>query len=294
MERSLFIKWGIAASVLTHVVVLAVILLSTDVRKYQQAAPDEIAVDIVVPDEPEKAPEPQSPDIKPPDVRPPESSPPDIKLPESKPSDPSTSGASDPKPDAKQSAAPPQPAPPTQEPPKPPASREPDPQPQQQTQVQPQPAAPPPAASQGYVPAQPDITVKYGVMLGLPDPLPPLAGTTDNPEDGKDPGPSATTNLDAELVDPLRRHLKSCARLPGSVSRSDNVMVKLRVVLTRDGRLATDPMLIAGTASTKALELKQSAVSALVACQPYSTLPPDRYREWKVLELSFTPQDFSN
>ena len=42
----------------------------------------------------------------------------------------------------------------------------------------------------------------------------------------------------------------------------------------------------------KALELKQSAVSALMACQPYAMLPQDRYREWRVLDLSFTPDDF--
>ena len=29
------------------------------------------------------------------------------------------------------------------------------------------------------------------------------------------------------------------------------------------------------------------------ACQPYAMLPADRYGEWKVLDLSFTPQDFA-
>jgi outer membrane biosynthesis protein TonB len=290
MERSLFIKWGIAASVLTHVIVVVAILFSTDVRRYQQSAPDEVAVDIIVPDEPEKPAEPKSPEAKPS-----EPNAPDLKLPEPKVSERPSSGP-EPTTGAKQTAVPLPSAAPAQEPPKPPAapqepSEPPQPQPQQQARPQPQPAAPPP--SPGYVPAQPDLTVKYGVMLGLPDPLPPLAATGDKPEDGKEPGPSATTNLDANLVDPLRRHLRSCSRLPGSVSRSDNVMVKLRIVLTRDGRLATEPMLIAGTASTKALELKQGAVSALIACQPYSMLPADRYGEWKVLELSFTPQDFA-
>jgi hypothetical protein len=39
--------------------------------------------------------------------------------------------------------------------------------------------------------------------------------------------------------------------------------------------------------------LMQGAVTALQACQPYAMLPADRYGEWKVLDLSFTPQDFS-
>jgi len=27
-------------------------------------------------------------------------------------------------------------------------------------------------------------------------------------------------------------------------------------------------------------------------CQPYKMLPPDKYNEWKVFDLSFTPQNF--
>ena len=36
----------------------------------------------------------------------------------------------------------------------------------------------------------------------------------------------------------------------------------------------------------------KSASSALVACQPYKMLPADKYDEWKVMDLTFTPQDF--
>ena len=39
--------------------------------------------------------------------------------------------------------------------------------------------------------------------------------------------------------------------------------------------------------------LMQGAIRALQACQPYAMLPAARYGEWKVLDLSFTPQDFS-
>ena len=39
---------------------------------------------------------------------------------------------------------------------------------------------------------------------------------------------------------------------------------------------------------------EQSAISALQACQPYAMLPPERYGEWKVLDLSFSPRDFNS
>jgi hypothetical protein len=62
--------------------------------------------------------------------------------------------------------------------------------------------------------------------------------------------------------------------------------------MTLEGRLAAEPVLIEASASAKGPALMQSAIGALEACQPYAMLPADRYGEWKVLDLSFTPQDF--
>jgi hypothetical protein len=63
--------------------------------------------------------------------------------------------------------------------------------------------------------------------------------------------------------------------------------------MTPDGKLASEPILIEASASAKGPALMQSAIAALEACQPYPMLPADRYGEWKVLDLSFTPQDFA-
>jgi hypothetical protein len=37
--------------------------------------------------------------------------------------------------------------------------------------------------------------------------------------------------------------------------------------------------------------LYESIVAALRECQPYNMLPPNKY-EWKVFDISFTPQNF--
>ena len=63
--------------------------------------------------------------------------------------------------------------------------------------------------------------------------------------------------------------------------------------MTPEGRLAAEPILIEASASMKGPLLMQGAIRALQACQPYAMLPADRYGEWKVIDLSFTPQDFS-
>ena len=57
--------------------------------------------------------------------------------------------------------------------------------------------------------------------------------------------------------------------------------------MKQDGRLAAEPILIEASASMKGPLLMKSAISALEACQPYAMLPPDRYGEWKVLDLDF-------
>jgi hypothetical protein len=44
----------------------------------------------------------------------------------------------------------------------------------------------------------------------------------------------------------------------------------------------------------KAFDLVKSAIDGLQACQPYTMLPADRYGEWRVLDVTLTPRDFSS
>ena len=158
---------------------------------------------------------------------------------------------------------------------------------------QPQAAAPKQAAP-AYAPPEPDLTIKYHVMLGLPEDMPAAAVSSgDKQGEGGDTSP-ATENLASSLVDTLRSHLRTCSKLPAGLSPSDDVAVKLRVRMTTAGRLAAEPVLLEGTASLKGVALMHAAVAALSACQPYAMLPADRYGEWKVLDLSFTPRDFNS
>ena len=102
-----------------------------------------------------------------------------------------------------------------------------------------------------------------------------------------------SARLTSDVVMAFRRHVRSCAKLPGELSPSDNVRVVLRVAMRPDGRLATDPELVSASASAKGPALMKATISALQACQPYAMLPADRYQEWRLLDLSFTPADLS-
>jgi hypothetical protein len=128
-------------------------------------------------------------------------------------------------------------------------------------------------------------------MLGLPPAL-PAATPQDKSGDNFDSPATKAAEITSNIVSEFRRHLKTCSKLPGSIEPTDKIRITLRAIMTPEGKLATDPILIEASASAKGPALMQSAISALEACQPYPMLPVDRYSEWKVLDLSFTPQDF--
>lgn len=249
---------------MVHLSFAVLVIFFSEVRPFGSVTAEPISVDIVTPDEvkPDPPPAPKPADSNPFDApgKPADSSPAAAQSPpQQAQADPPPSA-----PDVEQKAAAPIPPP----------------------QQQPEPPQPAPSASQqAYVPAQPDLSVKYHVMLGLPQ---------DKPGDGFDAVAIQKADIASGPVAEFRRHLKTCSMLPKSVSPSDKVAVKLRVFMTPDGRLAAPPVLIEASASVKGPALMQSAMSALQACQPYAMLPADRYREWKVLDLNFTPQDFIN
>ncbi|MFY9954045.1 hypothetical protein [Bradyrhizobium sp.] len=291
MELRRFIRTDITASAVAHLSVLALVFLFTEVHPFGVVTAEPITVDIVTPDElPAREPDPPPPPLA---------------------QTPSLDASSQAKSEAASAPQPSKPPPGQQ-----PANAAP---PQQaassasrsnrkeiaavQPQPQPQPPAPPPPPAQAaapapaYVPPEPDLTLKYHVMLGLPEDLPlpaKPAGSGDKSGDGIDATASTAADVASGVVAEFRRHLKTCSKLPASVGPSDTVIIKLRVLMTPDGRLARDPILIEASASAKGPLLMQSAISALQACQPYAMLPADRYGEWKVLDLSFSPRDFSS
>jgi outer membrane biosynthesis protein TonB len=262
------ISTDMTASAVAHLAALALVVLFSEVHPFGAVTAEPIAIDIVTPQEVEKKAEPAPA--------------PTPLLDFSALEEPAAASAPGPAPQSaparpqKQAALA-----------APRASR--------QATAAPQAASPTPT----YTPPEPDLSIKYHVLLGLPPDLSPDLAAAPPPS-----GVKAGANFDApatkaadvasSLVAEFRRHLRTCSRLPESVTASDNVKVTLRVFMTPDGKLATDPILIEASASMKGPLLMQGAISALQACQPYAMLPVDRYSEWKVIDLSFTPQDFAS
>jgi hypothetical protein len=320
MELRKIIRTDIAASAIAHLTLVALIIVISEVHPFHAAPTETVTVDIVTPEQvkqeekkaEEKAEEKAKEEVK-------EKPQPDLQLPKldftnksetaPKPQSASSSQQQAPEPQKQQASQAPkqqqqqanvqpqpqQPPPQQQQPPQqqpPPQAMPPMTQPSPQAMQPPPPqpeAAPPPA----YRAPEPDVTVKYGVMLGLPPEVP-----VDLPKDAKDDGgdgkDSVAAKLPPEIVAELRRHLRSCAKLPAGVGPADNVNIKLRTVLATDGTLVREPILIQAPPSAKGVALVKSAMSALQACQPYKMLPANLYEEWKILDLPFSPRDFGS
>jgi hypothetical protein len=271
-----FIRTGITASAIAHLSVLMLVLFFSEVHRFGSVTAEPITVDLVPSEEVVQAPNQPEP-------------PPEPKAPPSDALDLSSKSAA---------SSSPAPVTPPAAPARPQKQAAPTPQspnrPQASAQPQPQPQPQPPATSPtpAFIPPEPDLSIKYHVMLGLPPELPagPPKGKSG---DDFDAPASNTADIASSLVTEFRRHLKTCSKLPGSIAPTDKIRITLRAFLTPAGKLAAEPILIEASASAKGPALMQSAISALGACQPYAMLPADRYREWKVLDLSFTPQDFT-
>ena len=254
------------------------VLVFAEVHPFGSVTAEPITVDLVDPSEvpPPAKEDRQDKEESPPPPQTAASDPPEIV---SKPE-----ASNSPPPAAPQPAVPPPPAAQPQKQAALPASRS----NRQQAAAPPQPQAPATASPPAYIPPEPDLSVKYNVMLGLPMDL-PAAQPGGNDFDA---AASKQADIASNLVTEFRHHLKTCSKLPPPIEPSDSIKVKLRIFMTPDGTLAREPVLIEASASAKGPALMQGAISALQACQPYAMLPAERYGEWKVLDLSFTPQDF--
>jgi hypothetical protein len=104
----------------------------------------------------------------------------------------------------------------------------------------------------------------------------------------------ATADFKKGFITAFRDHLKTCSRLPADVNVADNVRVVLRIFLKPDGTLAAppQPIRIEGLLRGGGGDLYLNIVAGLHKCQPYNMLPPNKYDEWKVFDILFTPQNF--
>jgi hypothetical protein len=103
-------------------------------------------------------------------------------------------------------------------------------------------------------------------------------------------GPPVDANiLGDDWTAPFRQRVGACSNAPEGVEPDDKFSIKIRISFNRDGTLASPPRLLVPTPSAKQRALMESAVEALQTCQPFSMLPPEKYKQWKTMVLYVTP-----
>ena len=139
-----------------------------------------------------------------------------------------------------------------------------------------QPAASPPTEQ---TPEQPNIAEAVAQYVALGGPL-----------GGGFAAPPVDTNVSGyDWTAPFRERVCACSKVPEGVEPSDKVSIKVRVSFNRNGTVASPPRLLVPAPSAKQQALMEIAVDALERCQPFTMLPPEKYKQWKTMVFYVTP-----
>ena len=255
-------RTGIFISAVSHVVLVAFALLGTP-KLFESVPLQTIEVDLVRAQELEPEP-PKEPEKKPLE-KPADWNPlPEASAAQARPSAPEASAAQE------------QPA--TKEVTGPPRSTK------QSVATQQARAPQPPTDSPAQTPQQPS---PQQPSIFDPANIPTLMNIPNAPS-GFDFEATVTANISADERAAFKAHLRKCWKLPDGLRRPEHAR-RAAHLLKRDGALAAEPMLIEASASREGRgaagrEERADGVPALFVP------PPDKYREWQTLDVSFTPQ----
>lgn len=91
-----------------------------------------------------------------------------------------------------------------------------------------------------------------------------------------------------ELV-ALARHVEKCWNVLPGVGNMERAVVELRIQMNPDGTLAAPPQILNRGSGAAFQATAESAVRAVIACQPYKMLSASKYNFWKDMIFNFAP-----
>ncbi len=95
--------------------------------------------------------------------------------------------------------------------------------------------------------------------------------------------------ISASEIDAFRAQISRCWTPPAGGLGSERMVVRLRIALHEDGSLARPPQLANESASPFFRPAAESAIRAVMQCQPYR-MPPRKYSQWRDMLLTFDPR----
>jgi outer membrane biosynthesis protein TonB len=104
--------------------------------------------------------------------------------------------------------------------------------------------------------------------------------------------PSASSaRLSQSEIDALRERLAQLWNPPAGAKNPEELVVRVRIQLTRDGRLIGGPQVLTSGSSVLFQTARESAIRALFRGQPFDMLRPETYEQWKDIEINFDPRE---
>jgi len=104
----------------------------------------------------------------------------------------------------------------------------------------------------------------------------------------------SAAQLSQSEIDALRARLAQLWNPPAGASNPDELVVLMRIKLTRDGRLAAPPFASSPNgngSSSLYMASRDSAYRAVLRGQPFDMLRPEHYEQWKDIEITFDPRE---
>lgn len=164
---------------------------------------------------------------------------------------------------------------------------------------EPDPQEPEPARVAAPPPPRPRPERVSAAAEAEPDPEPEPTETAETPEQPTRPTAPAAAPvrtgppLTFAEKDGIRFAIQRCWSVPVGLEAAENLSVTLGVTLSRDGRIVSGPALVEPTGSLSRSHKVAfgAARRALLRCAPYTEFPPDKYAQWRELEVTFNPKE---
>ncbi|MGY6707697.1 MAG: hypothetical protein ACXIVF_05165 [Rhizobiaceae bacterium] len=97
--------------------------------------------------------------------------------------------------------------------------------------------------------------------------------------------------LSQNEIDSLRGQVSRCWNPPVGAADAENLVVSIRIRLSRSGELEGNPEIVAGGGASMAERAAADAARrAVLRCQPYNA-PADKYEAWADVQFNFDPRD---
>jgi len=116
-------------------------------------------------------------------------------------------------------------------------------------------------------------------------------GDTVNKEPSLGTTTGSASTLSQSEIDALRSRLAQLWNPPAGALNPQDLVVRIRVKLGRDGKLVGPPIVLTSGQGSVFEAARDGAVRALFQAKPFEMLRPDHYDLWREMEITFDPRE---